>query len=158
MFDRPRAKDKWAPFFETRCIYLGLREGLPCHCVCVVQAFMAHVCSTVALDLLDASDLLSVLMVHRLELLAKYYRMMSVLGLASLHIALPTAILFGLSHGKYGRNEKWMRWFRVLHRVVYFALVCRSIGYRRWRIMHNVKLHLRHKQRDKRTDARRRSW
>jgi len=79
---------------------------------------------TVALDLIDASDMLDVLIVSQSHVFVTYQIQLSVIGLVCANMILPTVLLIALSHAGYGQSDVWLQRLRVLHRIVLFALVC----------------------------------
>ena len=89
-----------------------------------LQAFLQSIGSAVAVDLLDATDLLDLLIVSRSHVFIAYEIEMMVLVVACCNLVLPTILLVALSLGRYGRNSVWLKRLRILHRVVLFALVC----------------------------------
>jgi len=88
--------------------------------------------SAVAVDLLDVSDLLEVLIVSRSHVFVSYELQSAVLALVCCNLVLPTLLLLALSLGRYGHTNEdvWLKRMRLFHRVVYFALVCDFITFR----------------------------
>jgi len=90
-----------------------------------LQSFLESLGSAVALDLLDAADLLDLLIVSPDSELLTYQMRTAVLALGCCNFVLPTVLLVALSLGRYGRDDdNILKRIRVLHRVFLFALVC----------------------------------
>lgn len=84
---------------------------------------MESLSTSVAIDLLDATQFLDVLYLYDSHIMLSYGLHSAVVAVTCIVFILPTILLLALSRSRFGRNDVWLKRLRLLHKVAYFLVI-----------------------------------